>query len=44
MNDRDGAATAVDLIEEALDKIESLLAQIRARAQELKEDDGGSDG
>lgn len=37
----DGAATPVDLIEDALDKIETLLAQIRERARELKE---GPDG
>jgi len=40
----DGAATPVDLIEDALDKIEHLLALIRARAQELKEGGDGETG
>lgn len=33
----DGAATAVDLIDDYLDKVEHLLGLIRAQAQELKE-------
>ena len=37
----DGAATAVDLIEPLLDRLEDLFDRIQAKAAELKEDAGG---